>query len=290
VSDFLSRLAERALGSDPPVRPRLGSLFEPERPGFADGLDWMWAPQAGGEVEVPRLGIGVAAPLPGGEAARAASGEPAGGPWSPASVPARAILAQQGSELGSGRAGMSAPAATSPARGTAARSWPAAESPGGVAPAVLPSLSEPDQAGSAASGEAAPHLSSHREMPGGPGAAFTAPVSSGGFMTRPGRLGLRAEGRPAPPVPRGQAPGGPLRGSGVSRAPQVPPAQRFRSRDRYQGAAIPDPEPVINITIGRIDVRAWPPSESGNTAKPAPRSGPGPLSLDEYLRRRGEGR
>jgi len=305
VSDFLSRLADRALGSDPPVRPRLGSLFEPQRPVFPAGPDWIWAPRAGdeaeppyaggeaeaphagGEVKVPRLGSAAAAPRPDGEAARAAFGEPADGPWSPASVTAQAILVQQASEPDNGRAGTSAPPAVSPARETTAHSWPGAESPGRVAPAVRPSLWEPGRTGSAAPGEPPPHLSSRRVSPDRPEAAHPAPVSSAGFTAPSSRLGLPEEGWPAPP---GQAPGGPPRGSAGSRAPQVLPAPWSRSRDRDQGAAIPGPEPVINITIGRIDVRAWPESESGSAAKPAPRSRPEPLSLDEYLRRRGEGR
>ena len=47
------------------------------------------------------------------------------------------------------------------------------------------------------------------------------------------------------------------------------------------------PAPVVNVTIGRIEVRAAP--------APAPRQstearGPKPMSLDEYLKQRGSGR
>jgi hypothetical protein len=53
------------------------------------------------------------------------------------------------------------------------------------------------------------------------------------------------------------------------------------------GAAPPAAEPTIRVTIGRIEVRATAP-----TPPPAPAARPaGPrLTLEEYLRRRSEGR
>lgn len=54
-------------------------------------------------------------------------------------------------------------------------------------------------------------------------------------------------------------------------------------------AAPLDQGPIVNITIGRVEVRA------GQSAAPTARwraasAGPGPLSLDEYLKQRGGGR
>lgn len=58
---------------------------------------------------------------------------------------------------------------------------------------------------------------------------------------------------------------------------------------RPAGAPLPvaaDPAPVINITIGRVEVRAV-------STPPAPRRpearGPRPMTLDEYLKQRGGG-
>jgi hypothetical protein len=63
-------------------------------------------------------------------------------------------------------------------------------------------------------------------------------------------------------------------------APLVPPAPPKKI------AAAPDAEPVVHITIGRIEVKA------AAEPAPAPRRGPQrrqPLGLDEYLRRRSAG-
>lgn len=60
---------------------------------------------------------------------------------------------------------------------------------------------------------------------------------------------------------------------GARRTPDV--AERSR-----QAEAVPGP-PVIEVTIGRVDVRAV----AGPAARPPAESGPGPMSLQEYLRR-----
>jgi len=46
------------------------------------------------------------------------------------------------------------------------------------------------------------------------------------------------------------------------------------------------PDPVINITIGRIEVRAGSASSGERRAEPAASRAAKPLSLEEYLRRR----
>jgi hypothetical protein len=51
-------------------------------------------------------------------------------------------------------------------------------------------------------------------------------------------------------------------------------------------AKIPAPDPVINITIGRIEVRAGPAPGGERRTEPAARRTAKPLSLEEYLRRR----
>lgn len=76
------------------------------------------------------------------------------------------------------------------------------------------------------------------------------------------------------------------------RAPAVPPRQRLTVEENmpvWVRPAAPAAEPVIQVTIGRIEVRATP------AAAPAPRPRPAAspaMSLEEYLRRRsrrGEG-
>jgi hypothetical protein len=66
------------------------------------------------------------------------------------------------------------------------------------------------------------------------------------------------------------------------RVRQPPQSERLRAQP-----AAPDPEPVVNVTIGRIEVRAA-------HALPGPArqrsQGPRPLSLDDYLRQRCGGR
>ncbi len=78
--------------------------------------------------------------------------------------------------------------------------------------------------------------------------------------------------------------------SGRAAAPEpiAPPVRRAAARElpgQTQRAAAPEPAPTIQVTIGRIEVRAAP-------AAPAPtKAGQRPLlSLDEYLRRRNGGR
>jgi hypothetical protein len=64
--------------------------------------------------------------------------------------------------------------------------------------------------------------------------------------------------------------------------PRVTPYVKPSARARAEPAATPKPAPTIQVTIGRIEVRATPP--------PAPpqkqRSAPPVMSLDEYLRQR----
>lgn len=71
----------------------------------------------------------------------------------------------------------------------------------------------------------------------------------------------------------------------------APPTVPYRSRrDEVRGEqANAQPVPVVNVTIGRIEVRAV--QAPGVAMKPRPeKRGPQPMSLDEYLKRRGGGR
>jgi hypothetical protein len=83
-----------------------------------------------------------------------------------------------------------------------------------------------------------------------------------------------------------------LRAESLSKSPralEVRPAlrregSRFAQNELLTGA---ESEPVINVTIGRVDVRAVYPQPQ---SQPSRRSVPAPMSLDEYLKQRRGGR
>jgi hypothetical protein len=58
---------------------------------------------------------------------------------------------------------------------------------------------------------------------------------------------------------------------------------------RTAGGPAPAPETVVRVTIGRIEVRAAAPAAPRAPTQAARSAGPR-LTLEEYLRRRGEGR
>ena len=70
--------------------------------------------------------------------------------------------------------------------------------------------------------------------------------------------------------------------------PREPDALSDRFTTRFvEPIAKPDPAPTIKITIGRVDVRAV--MQPQSAPRPAPERKPS-LSLDEYLKRRSEGK
>lgn len=84
-----------------------------------------------------------------------------------------------------------------------------------------------------------------------------------------------------------------IAGSLIPKAPPVVAsfAAMSRSEDRRAPSSIREveTEPVINVTIGRIEVRAV--ADHSNVSRPSHESRERkPMSLDEYLKRRGEGR
>lgn len=301
MSDFLSRLAERALGTNVPVGPRLPSLFEPERPPFDAGT----GPDGAGIGSLEALAPASAGTIPGLAETSPASriGEPP-----------------------HDRAGSSAPSAASLILATGPGGW--ASAPSAVHSTPASPLSTSESAGSpgtgrAAAGQPTPGLQSSVEVParpyGGkrdaalpyPGGMGTerqargpfpgddkadAPALGGGTSREiepplPALLRLREDRRSASAGPLISPPGLLLpggRAAGLTQA--VRPARVSRAPDRYQTGETPGPDPVVNITIGRIEVRAVPASHGERRTEPAPRGRPGPLSLDEYLRRREERR
>jgi hypothetical protein len=71
--------------------------------------------------------------------------------------------------------------------------------------------------------------------------------------------------------------------------PATQPSQTERFVAAHQADSVPAPDttPTINVTIGRVDVRAVFPQPQ---APPARRAHPAPMSLDDYLKQRSEGR
>jgi hypothetical protein len=69
----------------------------------------------------------------------------------------------------------------------------------------------------------------------------------------------------------------------VTMQPQVTHYRKQTTPGRAETMARPEPPTTIQVTIGRIEVRAAPPTAKPHSEK---RSGPPVMSLDEYLRRR----
>ncbi len=76
----------------------------------------------------------------------------------------------------------------------------------------------------------------------------------------------------------------PLSSTAVSVKTQIAPSVKSVSQNFIEGGDTPQPSPTIQVTIGRIEVRATPPPAT-SLAKSRPASPA--MSLEEYLRQRG---
>lgn len=292
MSDFLSRLADRALGKDAPVTPRLRSLFEPERLVSGTGLGWTQASSHGAEgtsADVrPPTGMAT-----GREPDLGRRGAGLGWPGSPAPKAGQTVTARLASEPRDGRARGPAAATASSASASASLEVTA----GGPAvnlPSHLDVTDVPDRSGAE---QRAAQL-----RPSGTGTGLQAfqPSRGRARAAHPGqhpadgieppssaRLVLHEDAWPVPAGSGVQPSGVPSPGSEMAgRAYDVLAARVLRPHDRTRAMQSQDPEPVINITIGRIDVRAGSAPDGELRARPAPRGEPEPLGLNEYLRRR----
>ncbi len=245
MSDFLDRLACRAIGSEAALAPRLPSLFEPSQraPTLALG-DEGEAPVQGREAPAASAAMPAAlqvqSPHAAGPAERSRASATPTDP-APTSAPAQAVAPAQRHTL------------SSPALELAPRNTPPVERP-----AVPSTAGHPDTTNS--------------PSPVPPRHARLAP--------RPASVSQPACGslRPAP-VP-------------VFAAPRVgpasaPPGQAVARR----AAAAPvaseigaSSEPVVHVSIGRLEVRAVAPTGAASRR----RDGPQPSGLDDYLRQRGD--
>jgi hypothetical protein len=288
MSDFLSRLADKATGRDGPVRPRLRSYFEPERIMPGAGFGWLesafreenWAiPDPAGPEAAERDGERThpRAPAPGRRASAhpAATGEQAG-PAMPRSAASKAAAvpsapAGQPSPPQPARAAQAAGSEHVPARPPSPAA-PRAREPGAVPPRTgNPARPLRPRADTPIS-EAAPIGEPGGAVSAQPPQHLAARVASPAAPAWPGPPAAAAPpGIDAPPV---------VATGDAALAPWPLPA---RAGPR---AAIPGPDPVINITIGRIEVRAAPARGSERRAGPAASGAAKPLSLEDYLHRR----
>ena len=244
MSDFIDRLAARAIGGDTSLAPRLPSLFEPlaraPMPSPDEGEAPARARDAGPAVP-PASGIATPPRSPPHACEsmepRAAGVAPVERPVLP--PPTRATAAAPREPM------PPSPYVASPARAIAAdlAGTPAApERPAATRSLALPRLSRVVPARREAASTPAPN-----------GALLPAPApvfaATGGAPTRPGRIAA---------------------------------ARNVVSHAENRAAAAA--EPVVHVSIGRLEVRAAPVA----AAPPRRREGPQPSSLDDYLRQRGK--
>lgn len=245
MSDFLDRLAARAIGGESTLAPRLPSLFEPLQRAPAMPL------ADEGEAPAPRRDAGAAAPAV------------------PIATPSPRELAR----------------ATEPAERIAAS----------VAPADR--MATPVPARAVASSPHEP-MAPPRIMPTPAHSAVAEQSVTPVALERP-----VASPSPVPPrqvrvaptpqeTARAPAPNGVLLPAPVPvfAMPRAAPARSERNvaaqtaAARAESKAAVAAEPVVHVSIGRLEVRAAPAA----AAPPRRRDGPQPSSLDDYLRQRGK--
>jgi len=322
MSDLLARLAARALGQLPAVQPRVRSRYEPapslaaEVPSPAPALD-----AAEGPIATEGTAAASPAEAPAGSLVparlRAKPAAPEAMPLPPVARSAEAT--EIAAELEGEPAAVAETRSVRPGMDTGSESR-RAESP--LTPERRPAAAAPERqraiasissrSGAAGSSPAAqavqrPPRPSQEPPPAVP-APFAAPRSGPALppcLADPAaagggreRAGIEAAGGLPPhevPAPETEAPSGAE--ILVERSPLVPRAT-LRERPVRPGTGLPATdsrrergptaaaEPVVRVTIGRIEVRAAPPPPPAAILRPAaPR-----LTLEEYLRRRHEGR
>ncbi len=244
MSDFLDRLAARAIGSETTLAPRLPSLFEPLQ------LSPIMPPADAGEAPPDRREAAPAVHAVPVEAPTSAT------PASPSAQPAAAPVAPVEHVV----AAMSASVAASAAQHALAPSTVGAR-------AFAPAVDRP----------AAPSVSARPTMPAQP-----LPVPPRRTRVAPDRLETART-----PASNGALLPAP---APVFAATLTAPARSGRAvvaraaAARAEGQAGAAGEPVVHVSIGRLEVRAAPVA----AALPRRRDGPQPASLDDYLRQRGK--
>lgn len=247
MSDFLDRLASRAIGREPMLEPRLPSLFEPAQ----------HAPLISPKAD--ETGVR--------ESRREADSATVGETFAPRANPAPAAQ----------------PAATEPVRRMAPRR--------DAAPSAPQASGDPSPAAARAVAIAPTRSPVETDVHPQPTAATSLPLSH--VVPAP----VQPRGRhvvPSPPDVAQPSPAAvgvllPSRPSGIASSRASDPGENGqRASATRAGHAAADAarhlpsEPVVHVSIGRIEVRAAP----AVTAAPRARDVARPSSLDDYLRQR----
>jgi hypothetical protein len=249
--DFFERLIDRALGVDGEIVPRLRSLFEPA-PQTAMAPDWQEETSA-----PPVMAEDARDDLPFSQSRRSAE---AGGETK------HGIESTAPLEAASARATIAGPLARAPL---------AAADDGVPSAAALPSPARLD---------AAPRAADHA-------VSASAPPAEGALVSL-SRPPARRRSAPAPAhvPPRAVAADEAARarlvpngGIAVERIFVTPPGASRQRDDRPHNDLQESAVPTVNITIGRVEVRAVSAPAPKQRAEPR---GSQPLGLDDYLKRR----
>jgi len=249
MSDFLDRLVGRAIGSEPLLVPRLPSLFEPLQ--RAPIMPPVWgdadARERRAAATPPAEATAAAPPTRSAQVSAAADVAPL------ATRPIEHMLSPVPPAAAVARGDFQPAAAVAAPPSRAVDERPAAP----VSPSDLAGREAPLPA-------AVPPR--HTRIVPDPQAQTAAPAHAA-----TGAL-LPAAARMLPASHTVQTPGQPA----GARAPRVRATLPERTRDDAG-------EPVVHVSIGRLEVRAAPIA----AAPPRHRDGPRPGSLDDYLRQRG---
>lgn len=244
MSDFLDRLAARAIGSETTLAPRLPSLFEPlQRAPVMPPADGGEAPPDRRDTAPAIHAVPVEAPT--SAAPASTSAQPAAAPVTPIE---RVAAAMPASAAASAVRHASAPPIVGERAATPAIDRPAASSV-----SARPVMS------------ASPLPVPPRQTRVAPDRQETArtPASNGVLLPAPAPVFAVTLAAPA-------------------RSERTVAARVAAAR--AEGKADAAREPVVHVSIGRLEVRAAPAA----AAPPRRRDGPQPGSLDDYLRQRGK--
>ena len=243
MSDFLDRLAARAIGSGAALAPRLPSLFEPlPRAPVMPPADESEAPARAREASPAVPPVPDVAPPPRAPTHARESIEPRAARVAPVERPALPTTAGTAADVP--HAPMpSPPRAASPVRAIGAEQ--ASTPPTPERPAVTSSFAFPRP----------PRVARTRRE------TASAPAPNGVLLAAP-------------------APVFASTGAASTRSERTVAARAAAAR--AEGKADAAREPVVHVSIGRLEVRATPAA----AAPPRRRDGPQPGSLDDYLRQR----
>ena len=243
MSDFLDRLAARAIGSETTLAPRLPSLFEPlPRAPIMSPADESEAPARAREASPAVPPVPDVAPPPRAPTHARESIEPRAARVAPVEHPALPTTAGTAADVP--HVPMpSPPRAASPVRAIGAEQ--ASTPPTPERPAVTSSFAFPRP----------PRVARTRRE------AASTPAPNGVLLAAP-------------------APVFASTGAASTRSERTVAAQAAAAR--AEGKADAAREPVVHVSIGRLEVRAAPVAAAARR-----REGPQPGSLDDYLRQRG---